>query len=437
MSRARHASERLVVDRNNLCGQCGRRHDLSPSHRAIHTPYTRDRTAHRDEDAVRLYLHDHQLGDQDESDVQAWAVARQGRFTHLFAISATVIILIVGLVIDGGNALLERRNSQNVSDFAALAGARIVAQWIDEADNGTIVNGTDANVRAAIQISITAGGADPITFGAPDGPVYVNDQGATLGYVGTGAAGSQPPSGTVGVEVGSSRTFNPYFLGVIGVNKWVASSIATARGGYSAAGPGGDVFPAGISLAFFETYPFCSGPVGSSPACNPQSLTPGTLNVPGGFGWLKFGAVDKCAGFGLGMSTTSGCDNNKGFLQSEIGPPPKSYGCCTAVTGGAAPADRIGSLPGNKNSADCSYYIDNKITVTVPVWDYAGGSGANAWYHIIGFAGFQLTECDGGKHIEGVWRKKFFLGPTTSTSGAAFESLAVQLIKVTRAVRET
>ena len=358
----------------------------------------------------------------------------RGQILTLFALSATVIVLSVGLVVDGGNALVQRRNSQNTSDFAALAGARIVAEWIDEkATTGVIVNGTDANVKAAITASVTASGADPITFGAPSGPIYVDDKGVSLGFVGTGAAGSTPPTNTVGVVVSSSRTFRPYFLGIIGVNNWKASSTATARGGYAAGGPSGDVFPAGISLAFFQTYPFCTGDVGSSASCTPQHLTPGNLNVPGGFGWLKFGAVGKCDGYGLGMSTTDGCDASKPFLQTEIGPPPNSYGCCTQVNGGtstnANPIDRIGSLPGNKVSADCTYYIDNKVTVTVPVWDVAGGTGDNAWYHIIGFAGFQITACTGGKDIEGVWRKQFFVGPTTATKGSEYTSLAVQLIK--------
>ncbi len=35
----------------------------------------------------------------------------------------------------------------------------------------------------------------------------------------------------------------------------------------AAAPPGGTIFPAGISEAFFETYPFCTGEVGSSPEC--------------------------------------------------------------------------------------------------------------------------------------------------------------------------
>jgi hypothetical protein len=343
----------------------------------------------------------------------------RGQILALFALMATVIILSVGLVIDGGNALLQRRSSQNTSDFAALAGARIIATWID---NDT-TNGTDANVVDAIDATVAANGGTPIVYGTPTGPTYVSGAGAFTGWVGDGTI----PAGTEGVTVGTSRTFDTYLLGIIGTNEWTASSVATARGGYAAAPPNGTLFPAGISLAFFETYPFCVGEVGSSPDCEPQHLTPGNLNVPGGFGWLKFG----CVGYGLGQeppANNGGCSNDKPFLQEEIGPPSNSYGCCTQV-GEPGSLDQIGSLPGNKASADCSYYIDNEIVVTVPIWDNAGGQGQNAWYHIIGFAGFQITACEGGKDIEGVWRKQFFLGPTTASSPGEFASLAVQLVK--------
>ena len=156
-------------------------------------------------------------------------------------------------------------------------------------------------------------------------------------------------------------------------------------------------------------------------------MTPGNLNVPGGFGWLKFG----CSGFGLGQvapASNGGCSNSKPFLQDEIGPPAHSYGCCTEVGLPGSP-DKIGSVPGNKVSADCDYYIDNKIIVTVPVWDTADSGGSNGWYHIVGFTGFQITACHGGKDIEGVWRVQFMTGPTTTTPGFAGSALAVQLIK--------
>ena len=369
-----------------------------------------------------------------------------GQALVLFVLTLTfVLIPAVGLVIDGGYALAQNRASQNSSDFAALAGARVIAEWI----NGDSINGTDANVQAAITASIRTNGGTPLVFddpvNHPSGPRYINANGgfacvdasgastvctsanAGSSYVGNGAI----PTGAVGVLVNTSRSWTAFFHGLFVPDTWAASTTATAKGGYAAGGPGGDVFPAGIAEAFFNGRTTCSGSISTDPTspCYPQHLTPGNLNVPGGFGWLKFG----CDGFGLGQSSTfyggspAGCQNNKPFLQTEIGPPSKSFGCCTQV-GLPGSADLIGSLPGNKASADCSYYIDNKVIVIVPVWDYAGGQGSNAYYHIVGFTGFQLTACDGGKDIEGVWRQPFFLGPTTTTPGFAGAPLAVQLV---------
>jgi uncharacterized membrane protein len=47
-------------------------------------------------------------------------------------------------VIDGGYAFSQRRGAQNAADFAALAGARIIAENISQ----DTVNGTDSNVKA-------------------------------------------------------------------------------------------------------------------------------------------------------------------------------------------------------------------------------------------------------------------------------------------------
>ena len=362
----------------------------------------------------------------------------KGQMIVLAALVMSLVVFAVGLVVDGGIGLAQRRAAQNASDFAAMAGARVVAQYI----GGDAASGTDANVEAAITNEIAMNGGDPITFGAPDGPRYVAADGSLVGYVGDGTipgatCAANPNTCTVGVQLRSGRGWKPFFLGMFGVDSWSTSAPATAKGGYSNAAPlPGTLFPAGISLAFFQTYPACDGPVSTDPSdpCYPQHLTPGNLNVPGGFGWLKFG----CDGYGLGQDppqNAGGCRNDKPFLQEEIGPPSKTFGCCTQV--GVAGLDQIGSLPGNKVSADCSYYIDNEITVTVPIWDTAGGTGQNAWYHIVGFAGFQITGCTGGKDIEGVWRIPFFQGPVSSTPSCPTSvpdcdvphSLGIQLVR--------
>jgi hypothetical protein len=352
----------------------------------------------------------------------------------VFALVVSLVIIpSIGLVVDGGYALAQRRASQNASDFAALAGARIVAERV----SGNTTDGTDANVQAAITLSIAVNGGTPPSYGPPGGPRYVNASGSAVGYVGGGSI----PANAVGVVVGSSRSWTPFFVGAL-VGTWTASATATARGGYSAGGPGSGVFPVGIAEAFFNSVSGsrspCSGPVttnvnGSGP-CDPQHLTPGVINVPGGFGWLKFG----CDGYGLGQvppANNDGCLNKQPFLQTEIGhsggvsdpTPGSSFGCCTQ-TGLPGSLDRIGSLPGNKASAQCDWYIDKKVTVIVPVWDYGVLQGSNSYYHIVGFTGWQLTKCDSGKAIEGVWRQPFVTGPTTTTPGFAGAPLAVQLI---------
>jgi hypothetical protein len=359
---------------------------------------------------------------------------QRGQMIVLFALASTAMLLVAGLVIDGRYALAQRRASQNTADLAALAGARVLASFV----SGDTVNGTDANVRTSIDRTLAANGAPPVTYGAPDGPRYVSMSGSLLGYVGAGI-----PSGAVGVQVGTARSWRPYFLGLIGVDSWSAGATATARGGYRAGGPpAGNLLPIGVSKASYETFETC--PAGTPTAsCTVVDLTEGTLNIPGGFGWLKFGCgneKDKNGNpFGLGQNSL-GCDNNRPFLLGEWGdlsadPPvmPETYGCCTAV-GLTGSGDDIGSLPGNKASVNNSdpgvaYYINNGVIGFVPIWDYADGNGSNGYYHIIGFAGFQLTNVKGSKEIQGILRQVIFPGPVTTTSpGFAGAPLAVQLI---------
>ena len=64
-----------------------------------------------------------------------------------------------------------------------------------------------------------------------------------------------------------------------------------------------------------------------------------------------------------------------------------------------------------------------------PVWDTAGGNGSNGYYHIVGFAGFELTNCNGGKDIEGVWRTGIFTSPTASPPPPPGVPLSIQLLK--------
>ena len=337
--------------------------------------------------------------------------ATDGQIVVLFAAAAVVLLLIGALAVDGGYAFSQKRVAQNSADLAALAAAKIIN-----------TGGSDSAVRTAIQTTVQSNGGT-VTFGSPTGPRYVGKDGSRLGFVGSGM-----PIGAVGAEVPSSRTWRPFIAGIAGFDSWSASAIATARGVNNAQASAG-IFPVGISVASFDRsipghISLC--PIGTpAETCGPSRFTDGSNNVPGGKSWLKFG----CAGYGLGQGSKGGCDNDKNFLQEEIGPPGNSFGCCTAVGLPGSP-DKIGSLPGNKASADCDYYIENDIIVTVPVWDQADDGGSGGWYHIVGFAGFQLTDCNGGKDVEGVWR--YGISPTPSGSTqlpAGVPPVTIQLIR--------
>jgi hypothetical protein len=105
--------------------------------------------------------------------------------------------------------------------------------------------------------------------------------------------------------------------------------------------------------------------------CSSSSL-PGSsgsaYTIPGGFGWLKQDPTQPCQ------------------AKINIG--------ATGIPG--FPVDpEIASDPGNDVPSSCksSNLLNNIVgtTVLLPIYDNAGGQGANAWYHVIGFAGFKLS----------------------------------------------
>jgi len=313
--------------------------------------------------------------------------AEQGQAIALFALVLSVIVLAAAVVVDGGYAFAQRRAAQNAADFAAMAGTRVIGVSLTNQPPGA---GTAANVENAITSVLSANGAVLIRAR------YVSEAGLALGDV---AGAGSIPAGTFGVVVDARTDWRPFLLGAIGVTDWAASSTATAvTPGRSV---GGGVLPIGIEDDMFDALVQC--PLTNLNDCINQNLTSGTLNIPGGFGWLSFGIQGqggKCDwSSSLGM-IPGGCEGNQPFLDSQIGPPPDSHGCCTEV-GLPGSEDKISTLTGNE-WGDLDYYVDNEIPVWVPVWDHAGGTGINAWYHIVGFGAIIFTgDNEHAKWLEG------------------------------------
>ena len=294
---------------------------------------------------------------------------QRGQILVLFTLALVVLLLGTGLVVDGGYAFSQRRTAQNAADFAAMAGTRIVGEARTGQPPGA---GTAGNVQAAINSALLANNA------LLESAQYVDASGAALGnVVGAGAI----PANAMGVAVNATTSWRPFFLGILGVDNWEATSTATAMTPGSS--KGGGVLPVGLNATIYDNLTEC--PVDDLTDCV-SPLTSGVQNIPGGFGWLSFGVNgngNKCDFVSLGMLADGGCQMNQNFLDSQIGPPANSHGCCTVV-GLPGSADVINTLTGNE-WADLSFYIDNQIPVWVPIWDTAGSNGSGAYYHIVGF----------------------------------------------------
>lgn len=306
--------------------------------------------------------------------------SQRGQALPLFAIALTAIVIGVAVVVDGGFAFAQRRVAQNAADFAAMAATRIVGQKLTGTPPGS---GTAQNVRNAIDSVLAANDAQFVSA------TYVDEDGVAVGDV---ATASSIPDTAFGVVVNARTAWKPFLLGVIGVFDWEAGSSATAiTPGKSL---GGGVLPIGIQHSTYDGLTEC--PLNNLNPCINQNLTSGHLNIPGGFGWLKFGlqgSGNKCDWpVSLGMLADGGCATSKPFLDSQIGPPANSHGCCTEV-GLPGSEDKIGSLTGNE-WGDLSYYTDNRIPVWVPIWSTAAGTGSNAYYDIVGFGAIVLTGDD-------------------------------------------
>jgi Flp pilus assembly protein TadG len=357
----------------------------------------------------------------------AGACERQrGQVLPIVAGAIVGLILILGFVLDFGYYFVQGRAAQNTSDMAAMAGTRIVAEHLVGDPNGT-----DANVKTAIDKVIAANSDAAVTYGAAGSPLYVDFSGQIAtdptcnpaGYVGAGCT----PSSAHGVVVKITRQWSPFFIELAGIRTVSLTQSATARAAFQASNfpgtlptsfqttvpPGSFVIPYAISLKTFQTSTPCDKAI-TNPAACPGGIIEfnkdGSWNMPGGFGWLKFCPTPP------GQDPTP-CDNytgpdpnSKPFLQTELGHPggaatpgADNLGCCGTITPPATV--EVDSIPGNKASADLSWYINNNVVVWVPIFNGVGsGHGANGSYFIVGYAGMQITDSKGAKDTFGVLR---------------------------------
>lgn len=173
--------------------------------------------------------------------------SERGQLLVLFSLALVAFIAMVGLILDGGDTALQRRDQQNVADAAAMAAGYALANSQDE--------------TAAAQTVAAANG-------------YTNGVNGTSVNV---------TVGTTTITVDITRPHRNYFSGLVGFTTWDVSTTATVQAGIPNGAFG--VMPIIFNLDAFTAYqnPDRPGDFSEPP--------PGTEDVPTGtneFNWTVF-----------------------------------------------------------------------------------------------------------------------------------------------------
>ena len=277
----------------------------------------------------------------------------RGQVLPLMAGGLVALLVLVGLVIDTGVAFKERRVAQNVSDLAAMAGTRVIAEsYLDP--SATV---TGVTVYGAIDQSATLNGcAAPCAWTG----VYVRPNG-TGAWTELGAVvnGGNVPAGAQGVKVTTDRRPGTFFVRIIGKSEWEVAATATAMTSQLAEPPPGILLPIGIFDADYEK--------GSQ-----YTLTEG-YEGPGNFGWISW----------------YGSPSAPVLAESLCNPNNPAFSFPTWFDGAT------GMMNSSAVRACLDGYIANQTVVYVPIWRQTNDRpGSNLQYEIIGVAAFVLTDYD-------------------------------------------
>jgi Flp pilus assembly protein TadG len=287
----------------------------------------------------------------------------RGQILVIVAGGILALLVFLGLVIDGGNAFLNRRDAQNTADISALDATRLIGDGYASSTTPGVNTRSRQDVWNEIQKSAEVSngcvstGATPCTWqawfvgGSASGPIDLAQVTNTA---------SALPANTLGVRVAVNRRPGTFLARLANMPAWDINTEAIALAESPGVAPAGQLLP----IAFKQQA------AGYEPG-QVYDLTDGK-DIPGGFGWLSWTGSNSA-----GELETSICTpNNPAFYL------PTTF-----------PAD-----PGKSNSSGVRACLDkwiaSKQTVLIPIFDLVTGNGNNATYRIVGIAAFVLTSRD-------------------------------------------
>ncbi len=214
------------------------------------------------------------------------------------------LLAIAALVLESGTLMLNRRDGQNSSDLASIAGARIVAL------NYTDAARTQADVYAAVSMNMTQNNCG-VASSAPCAwtAEFVGAGLVTLGPV-TNTV-SALPTGALGVRAKVTRSPGAIVGRILGFATWTVSTEATAIAAKPSSFPSGTLLPIAMCGWFSAVGNDCAKAT-NTPSSNAIDFQKGQIydltdgsDAPGGFGWLSWDGSNSGGALATALCTPS------------------------------------------------------------------------------------------------------------------------------------
>jgi len=371
----------------------------------------------------------------------------RGQVVVIVAAGLVVLVAMVGLVIDGGMAWGRQRDTQNVADASAKAGAAVMAERVA----GVSPTPTDADVLAAVNATATANGlaAPEAYYTNINGTMLTNGGAATTNEAAAAEVGGGfIPAGAAGVRAKTDQTFDTALASVMGFNTFTTVADATAVAGYLSGTCDADAGCFVLPITFPVTVLGCDGNGDPAPVTDANgnkilwSITgeyltvPLCKNGPGNVGWLDWTPNEQTAGCsGTGTAEVACVIEN----------PQNPYL--------AWPGWYFITSTGNINSGQVQTAMDafDGQTVLIPQFDvtcdetpsgpgvedcpvgHVGGNGSNQWYHLAGMSAFELCSAATPECVANGWTHGTYVSgssPECDTGNGGTSCLAGRFISL-------
>lgn len=360
--------------------------------------------------------------------------SQKGQTLPIVAFGLIVILSFAGLAIDGGNVYMQRRRMQNAADSGALAGARELALGAT----------TNKAVQSAVERYVSKNGGKSSGLAVE----YVTAT-ERIGSVASYGESSPPPPQATGVYVCSQTTYRTFFGGILGIKSKTSSAEAVGQAG-STGSLNKNLFPVAVDDDVLN-----STSVGTVlKIWDDNRITTWTGDpVPGQRGWLNLNFI-----YSSTDPNSRTDDSNysnaqlKEWVQGEFSE--RVY----AGSPGGLDGDFIDGDPGLRDSTIHEARARVGDVVFIPIFDnvytrdfmqsnltpapssgWAGGFGGSSYYHIVGFAAFQITDTSHGaqKYIAGKFLRKVVDGDVGGSLTANESAMSVNLSDIIPPITQT